>query len=77
MYTGTSAGGAHTFIRAEVGCIDSDALVFTDPASVVKHYTPTTSTYDPTTGITVMTIPGHDLTTNDYILSIFENTFFL
>ena len=67
MYTGTSAGGAHTFIRAEVGCIDSDALVFTDPASVVKHYTPTTSTYDPTTGITVMTIPGHDLTTNDYI----------
>ena len=67
MNVGTGPGGAHTFVRAEVGCIDSDALVFTDPASYVKHYTPTTSTYDPSTGITVMTIPGHDLTTDDYI----------
>ena len=67
MNVGAGPGGAHTFVSAEVNCIDADALLFTDPASVVKHYTPTTSTYDPTSGITVMTIPGHDLTTNDYV----------
>ena len=67
MNIGTGTGGAHTFVRAEQGAIDSDALVFTDPASYVSHYTPTTATYDPATGISVITIPGHDLTTNDYI----------
>jgi hypothetical protein len=67
MNIGTGTGGAHTFVRATQGAIDSDALVFTDPASYVSHYTPTTATYDPVTGISVITIPGHDLTTNDYI----------
>ena len=67
MNIGAGPGGAHTFVRADVGAIDSDALVFTDPASHVQHYTPTTSTYDPVTGISVVTIPGHDLTTDDYI----------
>ena len=67
MNVGTGPGGAHTFVRAEANCIDSDALVFTDPASHVKQYTPTTATYDPATGISVITIPGHDLTTNDYV----------
>ena len=67
MNVGAGAGGAHTFVRADVGAIDGDALVFTDPASYVSHYTPTTATYNPVTGISVITIPGHDLTTNDYI----------
>ena len=67
MNVGIGAGGVHTFVRANVGAIDSDALVFTDPASHVKHYTPTTATYDPVTGISVVTIPGHDLTTSDWI----------
>lgn len=67
MNVGAGPGGTHTFVRAETGCIDSDALIFTDPASHVKHYTPTTATYDPATGISVITIPGHDLTTDDYI----------
>ena len=67
MNIGTGTGGTHTFVRATQGAIDSDALVFTDPASYVSHYTPTTATYDPATGISVITIPGHDLTTNDYI----------
>ena len=67
MNVGTGPGGAHTFVSAQTGAIDSDALVFTDPASYVKHYTPTTATYDPATGISVITIPGHDLTTEDYI----------
>ena len=64
---GVGAGGTHTFVRADVGAIDSDALVFTDPASHIQHYTPTTATYDPVTGISVVTIPGHNLTTSDWI----------
>ena len=67
MNVGAGPGGAHTFVSATANCIDSDALVFTDPASHVKQYTPTTSTYDPATGVSVITIPGHDLTTEDYI----------
>ena len=67
MNVGAGPGGAHTFVRADANCIDTDALVFPDPAAHVKHYTPSTATYDPATGISVITIPGHDLTTNDYI----------
>ena len=67
MNVGAGAGGTHTFVRADANCIDSDVLVFPDPASHVSHYTPTTATYDPATGISVVTIPGHDLTTDDYI----------
>jgi len=67
MNIGTGTGGTHTYVRSEVGAIDSDALVFTDPASYVKHYTPTTATYNTTSGVSVLTIPGHDLTTEDYV----------
>lgn len=67
MNIGTGTGGTHTYVRSEVGAIDSDALVFTDPASYVKHYTPTTATYNAVSGVSVLTIPGHDLTTEDYI----------
>ena len=67
MNIGTGTGGTHTYVRSEVGAIDSDALVFTDPASYVKHYTPTTATYNAVSGASVLTIPGHDLTTEDYI----------
>ena len=67
MNIGTGTGGTHTFVRADVGAIDSDALVFTDPASYVKHYTPTTATYNAVSGASVITIPGHDLTTEDYV----------
>ena len=67
MNIGVGAGGTHTFVRADVGSIDSDALVFTDPASYVKHFTPTTATYVPATGVSVLTMPAHGLTTNDYI----------
>ena len=67
MNIGTGTGGIHTFVRADVGAIDSDALVFTDPASYVKHYTPTTATYNATSGASIITIPGHDLTTEDYV----------
>ena len=67
MNIGTGTGGTHTFVRADVGAIDTDGLFFTDPASYVKHYTPTTATFLPASGLSTLTIPGHDLTTEDYI----------
>ena len=57
----------HTFVSATKDCINSNALYFTDSAKFLKAYTPTTSTYDPVTGVMVITIPGHDLTTDDHI----------
>ena len=57
----------HTFVSATADCIDANALYFSDPAKVLKAYTPTTATYDPAVGTFVITIPGHDLTTSDHI----------
>ena len=57
----------HTFVSATPDCIDANALYFTDAAKVLKAYTPTTADYDPVTGILDITIPGHDLTTDDHI----------
>ena len=67
MNIGIGTGGAHTFVRADVGAIDTDGLYFTDPASHVKHFTPTTATYVPASGVSVITMPAHGLTTDDYI----------
>ena len=67
MNVGTAVGGAHTFVRAEVGAIDSDAIVFTDPAAQIKHYTPTTATFIPASGISVVTSANHGLTTDDWV----------
>ena len=57
----------HTFVSATDDCIDANALYFSDPAKTLKAYTPTTADYDPVTGILDITIPGHDLTTDDHI----------
>ena len=59
--------GAHTFVSAEVGAIDGDPIVWTDPARYLSYYTPTTATYDPATGISVVTIPDHDIAIGDFI----------
>ena len=67
MNIGIGTGGTHTYVRSEVGAIDTDGIFFTDPASYVKHYTPTTATFVPATGLSELTIPGHDLTTEDYV----------
>ena len=68
MNIGIGTGGTHTFVRADVGAIDTDGLYFTDPASHVKHFTPTTATFVPSTGLSVITLKaGHGLTTEDYI----------
>ena len=57
----------HTFVSADADCIDANALYFSDPAKVLKAYTPTTATYDPVSGEFVVTLPSHDLTTDDHI----------
>ena len=68
MNVGTGAGGAHTFVRSAVAAIDTDALVFTDPASKLKHLTPISATYVPVTGNSVITMPtNHGIVLGDYI----------
>ena len=57
----------HTFVSAEVDCIDANALYFADPAKVLKSFTPTDATYNPVTGVFVVTVAGHGLTTDDHI----------
>ena len=59
---------AHTFVSADVECIDTNAIYWTDPAKVDSFFTPTGATYDPATGDMVITLPsGHGLTTEDHI----------
>ena len=57
----------HTFVSAEADCIDANALYFADSAKVLKAFTPTDATYDPVTGVFVVTIADHGLTTDDHI----------
>ena len=67
MQVGASTGGVHTFVRAETGAIEIDAIVFTDPASQLQHLTPSDATYDPVSGLSVITIENHGLTTDDWV----------
>ena len=69
MNVGDAGGytGAHTFVSAEVGAINADPIIWTDPASYLGYYTPTTATYDPATGVSVITIPNHDIAVGDYV----------
>lgn len=59
--------GAHTFISAETDAINGDPILWTDPSSYLGYYTPTTATYNPATGVSVVTIPNHDIVVGDYI----------
>jgi hypothetical protein len=57
----------HTFVSATKGCINAHAVKHTDAAKFVKAFTPTTSTYDPGTGIMNITIADHGLNQGDHI----------
>ena len=60
--------GAHTFVSANIDCIDTNAIYWTDPAKIESFHTPTTATYDPATGEMVVTLGAdHGLTTDDHI----------
>jgi len=69
MNVGDAGGytGAHTFVSAEVGAIEADPIIWTDPATYLDYYTPTDATYDPSTGISTVTLPGHDIEIGDYV----------
>ena len=58
----------HTFVSADVDCIDSNAIYWTDPAKIDSFYTPNLASYDPATGEVVLTLGvGHGFTTDDHI----------
>ena len=60
--------GVHTFVSADADSIDSDAIYWTDPAKIESFHTPSTATYDPSTGDMVITLgEGHGFTTDDHI----------
>ena len=69
MQVGDANGytGSHTFVSAEVNAINADPILWTDPARIQEFYDPTTATYDPGTGVSVVTIPGHNIAQGDYI----------
>jgi uncharacterized protein YjbI with pentapeptide repeats len=58
----------HTFVSADVDCIDTNAIYFNDPAKVDSYFTPSTATYAPDTGVMEITLgEGHGVTTDDHI----------
>jgi hypothetical protein len=60
--------GAHTFVSANIDCIDANAIYWTDPAKIESFHTPSTATYNPANGEMVVTLgANHGLTTDDHI----------
>ena len=60
--------GDHTFISADVDCIDTNSIYWTDPAKIDSFHTPTLASYNPATGDMVVTLgSGHGITTDDHI----------
>jgi uncharacterized protein YjbI with pentapeptide repeats len=58
----------HTFVSAQVDCIDTNAIYWTDPAKIDSFLTPLDASYDPTTGEMVVDLgPDHGITTDDHI----------
>jgi uncharacterized protein YjbI with pentapeptide repeats len=60
--------GEHTFVSATVDCIDTNAIYWTDPAKIDSFYTPTSATYNPTTGAMIVTLgEDHGFIAGDHI----------
>ena len=58
----------HSFVSADVDCIDTNAIYWTDAARIDSFHTPSTATYDPATGAMELTMgSGHGFTTDDHI----------
>lgn len=51
----------------ENGLVNVDDIVWSDPARDLLYFTPTDATYNPSTGVSVITIPGHGLVNGDHI----------
>ena len=50
------------------GLDNVDTIVWSDPASNLAYFTPTDATYDPASGISVVTVASHGLTTDDWVI---------
>ena len=58
----------HTFVSASVDAIDTNAIYWTDAAKIESFHTPTSVSYNPATGATVLDFgTAHDFTTDDHI----------
>tara|TARA_R110000868_G_scaffold83300_8_gene235186 strand:+ start:660 stop:11768 length:11109 start_codon:yes stop_codon:yes gene_type:complete len=65
-----NAGGyaaAHTFVSADVDCIDTNAIYWTDPAKKPELIDVTSATYDPSNGAFVVTATNHGLVTGNHV----------
>ena len=65
MYDVKFGGNAKTYDSAEIYV--TNVMPYFGPSKQRKEFTPTTATYDPATGVAVLTIPGHDMTTGNYV----------
>jgi len=64
---GYASGTAHTFVRAQEGCIRDDVVIWSDPASYAEFKTPTGASYNVGTGVFSITIPNHGLSAGDRV----------
>ena len=67
---GNSNGYANTqtFVSADADCIDTNAIYWTDAAKIESFHTPSSATYNPTTGVMELTMgANHGFTTDDHI----------
>ncbi len=69
VYVGNAGGytGTHTFVSADTGAVNVDAIYWSDPAKVIETHTPTNGTYDPVTGVTTLEIGTHAIETGDFV----------
>jgi len=58
-------GNARTYDAAEIYV--TNVMPYFGASKKKKEFTPTTATYDPETGVAVLTIPGHDMTSGNYV----------
>ena len=65
MYDVKFGGNAKTYDSAEIYI--TNVMPFFGSEKKRKEYTPTNVTYDPATGLSVFTIPGHDMVAGNYV----------
>ena len=65
MYDVKFGGNVRTYDAAEIYVTNINPY-FGD-SKQRKEFTPTTATYDPATGLAVLTVPGHDMVAGNYI----------
>ena len=65
MYDVKFGGNAKTYDSAEIYV--TNVMPYFGLSKQRKNFTPTSVSYDPATGLSVFTIPGHDMTTGGYI----------